>query len=419
MRSRSLVVVALAAAAGSLAAATAVPHAVAAPESPAAAAGPTAAGPRDIVLVHGINDSSSAWNSMVVKLKSTGYTDAQIHRFDYPFDHGSRVQGTAADLGTFIDKNVKSAKFDIVAHSMGSLISRYWMATASGSYRAGDVVKWVSLSGSNHGNQAAGWWGDAAGVYKNFYWDVIPGSDAQRTANNGDSYNWRGETGEQSPTQFTTLRSGCDDSWFDVPLHVPVQLDKTSLDSTSLGGAINYKVTNTDSTFGGACPTHAGMPGDPAVQQKVVDTLTEEGVGGVYEMKLESVEMLEANGDDNTNDDLFGYVRVTSSGGNNGWNLSNVYWRNDYDDTDSSGNRWLNVPNSSFNRGPWTTCGNGRCGIDAMIVDEDGHTYVDPDDVVVNGSYVWDQRHQSAGPGSAVVQGLAGKARVYYNVRVR
>ncbi|MFJ4682743.1 esterase/lipase family protein [Streptomyces sp. NPDC088789] len=413
-RSRGLMAVALAA--GSLATVAAVPPA---PGYRSAETGPTAAGPRDIVLVHGINDSSSSWNSMVVKLKSSGYTDAQIHRFDYPSNQNSHVKGTAADLGTFIDKNVKSAKFDIVAHSLGSLISRYWMATASGSYRANDVVNWVSLSGPNHGNQAAGWWGDAAGVYKNFYWDVIPGSDALRTANNGKSYDWKGETGEQSPTQFTTLRSGCDASWFDVPLHVPVQLDKTSLDSTSLGGAINYKVTNTDNTFGGACPSHAGMPGDSAVQQKVVDTLTEEGVGGVYEMSLDKVEMIEADGDDNTHDDLFGYVRVTSSGGANGWNLSNVYWRNDYDDTDSSGNRWLNVPNSSFNRGPWTTCGNGRCGIDAMIVDEDGHTYLDPDDVVVNGSFVWDQRHQGPGSGSAVVQGLAGKARVYYTVRVR
>ncbi|KUF19011.1 hypothetical protein AT728_08395 [Streptomyces silvensis] len=364
-----------------------------------------------------MNDSSSAWNSMVAKLKSRGYTDAQIHRFDYPTDQGSRVEGTARDLGRFIDKKVRSKEFDIVSHSLGSLISRYWMATANGSHRGSDVVNWVSLSGPNHGNQAAGWWGDTAGIYRNFIWDVKPGSPAVRTANNGDAYNWWGETGENSQTQFTTLRSACDEDWFNVPLHVPVQVDKTSLDSTSLGGAINYKVTNSDNTFGGVCPSHAGMPSEPAVQNKVIDTLTEEGVGAVYEMKLDGVEMLQADGD-NGDDELFGYVRVTSSGGW-AWNRSNVYWRNDYDDYDDSGNRWLNVPNSGFNRGPWTTCGNGRCGIDAMIVDEDGHTYVDPDDVVVNGSHVWDQRNQSAGTHSAVVQGRFGKARVHYTVRAR
>ncbi|WP_157168683.1 esterase/lipase family protein [Streptomyces typhae] len=294
-RSRNLMTVALTA--GVLAAATAAPPALASPDDPAAEAptaetrtakAPTAAsGPREIVLVHGMNDSSSAWNSMVAKLKSRGYTDAQIHRFDYPTDQGSRVEGTARDLGRFIDKKLRSKEFDIVSHSLGSLISRYWMATANGSHRGSDVVNWVSLSGPNHGNQAAGWWGDT-GIYRNFIWDVKPGSPAVRTANNGDAYNWLGETGENSQTQFTTLRSACDEDWFNVPLHVPVQVDKTSLDSTSLGGAINYKVTNSDNTFGGVCPSHAGMPSEPAVQNKVIDTLTEEGGSHVWDQRSQS-----------------------------------------------------------------------------------------------------------------------------------
>ncbi|MCM1973009.1 MULTISPECIES: alpha/beta fold hydrolase [unclassified Streptomyces] len=376
-------------------------------------------GPRDIVLVHGMNDGPGAWNGMVDMLKAEGYSEDQIHRFAYDTNYGSRVADVAQDFDAYIEKELGGRDFDVVAHSLGSVISRYWMSDHP--VEAKRVVNWISLAGPNHGTMSAYWWGDIAGAFwKKFVWDLEPGSDALVKANNHQQYNWWGETGN-GPTRFTTFRSGCDEGIAGVPLDQAVMMDSEDFDSTSLGGAINYKVTETDQEFAGHCPSHPGFPGDSEVQKKVYETLADGGQGGRdYRLKIDKVRMFDETGDGGIkgNDDRFGYIRVNSGGGGSD-NLSNVYWRNDRGDTDDSGNAWLNVPNSRFNRGTWTDCTNGRCGIDVMIVDEDLGSVVDPDDVEVNGSIVWDVRHDGTGQHSKVVQGLYGKAEVFYTVEHR
>lgn len=373
-------------------------------------------GPRDIVLIHGMNDGPGVFDTMVDMLKHKGYQDNQIHRFSYDTDYGSRVADEAARFDTYVRQETEGRKFDIVAHSLGSVISRYWMA--SGQKDAARVANWISLAGPNHGTIAAYWWGTAAGAFwKQFVWDITPGSDALRRANNGQDYNWWGETGN-GPTRFTTFRSGCDKGLTGVPLDEAVMFDKEDFDSTSLGGAINYKVTDTNQDFDGHCPSHGDFPKDTAVQNKVYETLVDGGEGGhAFKLRIDKVRIFDetADGGVKGNSDRMGYIRVNSGGGGTD-NLSNVYWRNDRGDTDDSGHEWLNVPNSGFNRGPWTICANGRCGIDAMIVDEDYGTAVDPDDVEVNGSIVWDVRYNGPGHFSKVVQGRYGKAEVFYTV---
>ncbi|MGW2555080.1 esterase/lipase family protein [Streptomyces sp. NPDC001635] len=376
-------------------------------------------GPRDIVLVHGMNDGAGAWNSMVGMLKQQGYADNQIHLFSYDTKYGSRVADVAKDFDSFIQDELKGKKFDIVAHSLGSVISRYWMADHKND--ADNVVNWISLAGPNHGTLAAHHWGDMAGAFwKKFVWDLEPGSAALRKANNGKDYDWWGETGAGS-TRFTTFRSGCDTGMAGVPLDEAVMFDKEDFDSTSLGGAINYKVTDTDQDFAGHCPSHPGFPNDSEVQKKVYETLADGGSGGSdYKLKINKVRMFNetADGGLRGNPDRMGYIRVNSGGGESA-NLSNVYWRNDRGDTDDSGHEWLNVPNSRFNRGEWTTCANGRCGIDVMIVDEDFGSVIDPDDVEVNGSIVWDVRHDGPGQHSKIVRGHYGEAEVFYTVERR
>ncbi|MFG2395352.1 esterase/lipase family protein [Streptomyces lavendulae] len=390
--------------------------AIAALPGPPAQASP--AGPRDIILVHGMNDGPGAWDSMVEMLKGKGYAEEQIHLFQYDTYQNSRVADVAKSFDTFVQNQVKGKNVDVVAHSLGSIISRYWMSDHQS--EASKVVNWISLAGPNHGS----WWayqgGDFGGLWKNFVYDLVPGSDALRKANNGQDYNWWGETGS-GPTRYTTFRSGCDEGAAGVGLDRAIMFDKEDFDSTSLGGAINYKVTNTDQDFVGHCPSHPGFPSDSEVQKKVYETLMDGGGGGDdYQLKIDKVRMVEESGDGGLkgNSDRMGYIRVNSGGGGKG-NLSNVYWRNDRGDTDDSGNEWLNVPNSGFNKGAWTTCSNGRCGIDVMIVDEDYGSFADPDDVEVNGSIVWDVRHQGAGQHSKIVQGTYGKAEVFYTVERR
>ncbi|MGI5261440.1 esterase/lipase family protein [Streptomyces angustmyceticus] len=386
---------------------------------PADHASAVSQGPRDIVLVHGMNDGKGVWKSMVDRLEENGYQNTQIHMFSYDTNYGSRVADVAKDFNTFLQKEVKGKKFDIVAHSLGSVISRYWMADHP--QDAAQVTNWVSLAGPNHGTMAAYWWGDAAGAFwKKFVWDMEPGSDALRKANNGKNYDWWGETGN-GPTRFTTFRSACDEGLAGVPMDQAVMFDKEDFDSTSLGGAINYKVTNTNQDFAGHCPSHGGFPNDSEVQKKVYEALVDGGEGGSdYRLKIDKVRMFDETGDGGVkgNSDRMGYIRVNSGGGGQA-NLSNVYWRNDRGDTDDSGHEWLNVPNSGFNRGAWTNCTNGRCGIDVMVVDEDYGSVVDPDDVEVNGSVVWDVRLNGAGQHSKVVQGRYGKAEVFYTVERR
>lgn len=108
---------------------------------------------RPILFVHGYNSSESTWDTMVSNFKKNGWTDAELFRWSYDTTQSNTV--TAEDIRTRVD-SIRSQtgwdRVDVIAHSMGSLSSRYYLKNLGGDVKVDD---WVSLGGPNHGTDTA------------------------------------------------------------------------------------------------------------------------------------------------------------------------------------------------------------------------------------------------------------------------
>jgi triacylglycerol lipase len=108
---------------------------------------------RPILFVHGWNSSGATWDTMIANFKAAGYTDAQLHRWSYNTSQSNAT--TAQEIKTRVD-SIRSTtgadKVDIIAHSMGSLSSRYYLKNLGGDLLVDD---WISMGGPNHGTDTA------------------------------------------------------------------------------------------------------------------------------------------------------------------------------------------------------------------------------------------------------------------------
>ncbi|KAF9097574.1 hypothetical protein BGX29_008488 [Mortierella sp. GBA35] len=122
---------------------------------------PTAAHPRPIVLVHGlIANKDDNWFYMAPRLKSVGYC---VYSFTYgslpgiPLIAGlDKMETSAAQLSAFVDKvldSTKVAKVDLVGHSQGSLMPRYYLKFLGG---AAKVSKFAGFGTIAHGTTLNG-----------------------------------------------------------------------------------------------------------------------------------------------------------------------------------------------------------------------------------------------------------------------
>jgi triacylglycerol esterase/lipase EstA (alpha/beta hydrolase family) len=154
---RSVVAVVLALA---LPAASAAAASAATPPPPGAnvACTPSAAHPRPVVLVHGTAESMfDNWQAMSPALKAAGYC---VYAFNYGSYNGSGTVGvyglgeiahSAGELKTFVDSVLSATgatKVDLVGHSQGGMMPRYYIKNLGGDSKVGDLV---GLSPSNHG----------------------------------------------------------------------------------------------------------------------------------------------------------------------------------------------------------------------------------------------------------------------------
>jgi triacylglycerol lipase len=101
-----------------------------------------------VVLVHGTFGDSSNWGFVAPKLKADGYCTFAI-------DYGNRGTGdiaaSARQLATFVDAvlaRTGAAKVDIVGHSQGGMMPRYYIRNLGGAAKVDDLV---GLAPSNHG----------------------------------------------------------------------------------------------------------------------------------------------------------------------------------------------------------------------------------------------------------------------------
>lgn len=100
--------------------------------------------PRPVVLVHGWNSDASGWSGYADLLQQAE-KDWEVHavgdgRFDgrmqtgsiaNPFDRGLGLVPNAGELSTYVEDlrgELDAQRVDLVAHSMGGLISRYYVA---------------------------------------------------------------------------------------------------------------------------------------------------------------------------------------------------------------------------------------------------------------------------------------------------
>ncbi|WP_399883261.1 esterase/lipase family protein [Streptomyces sp. BBFR51] len=122
---------------------------------------PSAAHPRPVVLVHGtFGNSVDNWLGLAPYLKNRGYC---VFSLDYgqlpgvPLFHGlGPVEKSAEQLATYVDKVLTAtgaAETDIVGHSQGGMMPRYYLKFLGG---AAKVNALVGIAPSNHGTTLSG-----------------------------------------------------------------------------------------------------------------------------------------------------------------------------------------------------------------------------------------------------------------------
>ena len=121
---------------------------------------PTAAHPYPVVLVHGTFENKfDNWAYLSPQLKQLGYC---VFALNYGGDAGSAIQGnneigaSAGQLATFVNQVLAAtgkSKVDMVGHSQGGMMPRYYIKNLGG---AAKVDKLVALVPSNHGTTLDG-----------------------------------------------------------------------------------------------------------------------------------------------------------------------------------------------------------------------------------------------------------------------
>jgi triacylglycerol lipase len=161
-------------------------------------AGPVAgaAAREPILFVHGWSGAAWNWDVMIDRFEADGYTPAELRAFSYNTaqSNASTAQQVAAEVEG-LRARTGAERVDVVAHSMGSLSSRYYLRNLGGTSR---VDEWVSIGGPNHGTYTA----LACSLLVSCR-EMVPGSSFLAALNSGDETPGAGRYG--------TFWSPCDE----------------------------------------------------------------------------------------------------------------------------------------------------------------------------------------------------------------
>jgi triacylglycerol esterase/lipase EstA (alpha/beta hydrolase family) len=137
---------------------------------------PSSAHPRPVILVHGtFIDMSASWQALSPLLRNNGYCVFALNYGSYAgsgllgIDATGDIPASAAQLSAFVDRvlaSTGSAQVDLVGHSQGGMMPRYYLRFLGG---AAKVHTLVGLAPSNHGTTLNGLFTLAS---------YVPGADA-------------------------------------------------------------------------------------------------------------------------------------------------------------------------------------------------------------------------------------------------
>ncbi|MFI9504835.1 esterase/lipase family protein [Nocardia sp. NPDC052566] len=176
--------------------ATASPEVSATPQPPAAAQQSAAADRVPVVFVHGYKGGAWNFDEMRADFRNDGWPADRLFAIDYSIFQSNR--DIAGILEKYVDdvlRRTGASKVDIVAHSMGSLNSRWYIKYLSG---ASKVRSWLSLGGPNHGTKVA----------KVCGWGVISCEEMEE----GSQFLGELNAGDETPgsVRYATYWSSCD-----------------------------------------------------------------------------------------------------------------------------------------------------------------------------------------------------------------
>ncbi len=124
---------------------------------------PSAAHPRPVILIHGtFADMSDSWQALSPLLYDNGYCVFALNYGSYDGSGSLGVYATgpiatsAAQLATFVNRVLKAtgaSQVDIVGHSQGGMMPRYYIKFLGG---AANVHTLIGLAPSNHGTTLDG-----------------------------------------------------------------------------------------------------------------------------------------------------------------------------------------------------------------------------------------------------------------------
>lgn len=149
-----------------------------------------------VVFVHGYKGGSWNFDEMRADFRNDGWPADRLFAIDYSIFQSNRdIAGLLKNYIANVLRQTGASKVDIVAHSMGSLNSRWYLKYLGGT---SSVRSWVSLGGPNHGTALA----DVCG------W-AVPSCDEMEE---GSAFLAQLNSGDETPgsVRYATYWSSCD-----------------------------------------------------------------------------------------------------------------------------------------------------------------------------------------------------------------